>query len=155
MVDRKKLLTYKIFEGLDLEELDAVLACGEDLTYRDNDVILEESFAGEGPDDLFFIANGMVKVQLVPRGKDNRTAKRLATLKKGGVFGEMGLLKGKRRSAQVVAYGDELHVIKFRAQKLYDLFERYNHIGYVIMHNLASILSDRLIDLNFMWRDDI
>jgi len=67
----------------------------------------------------------------------------------------MGLLKGRRRSARVVAYGGAVHAIQFNGQKLYELFERYNHIGYLVMHNLASILSDRLIDVNFMWRDDI
>jgi CRP-like cAMP-binding protein len=154
VVDRDKLLACRIFDDLKIEELGAVLACGKELRFRDNEVILHESSVVEGS-DLFIIAEGMVKVQVGSERKDGTISNRLAILRKGDVFGEMGFLKGRRRSAQVVAYGDELQVIRISAEKLYDLFEKNNHIGYLIMQNLASILSDRLVDVNFMLRDDI
>ena len=83
-----------------------------------------------------------------------RWHKRLAVLKNSDVFGEMGLLRKRRRSAQVSAYSD-LTVLKVNQKKLFQLFVYNPRLGYIIMKNLAAILSDRIMEMNFMWRDDI
>ena len=155
MVSKEDILQYKIFEGLTLEELDAVFDISSEVSYRSGDVILEESSYG-ADSDFFVILQGNVKVeiqasQIQPEGKIN---KRLAVLKSGDVFGEMGLLRSKRRSAQVSAYSD-LMVRKVNQKKLFQLFVYNPRLGYLIMRNLAAILSDRIMDMNFMWRDEI
>jgi CRP-like cAMP-binding protein len=66
----------------------------------------------------------------------------------------MGLLRKRRRSAQVSAYSD-LTVLKVNQKKLFQLFVYNPRLGYMIMKNLAAILSDRIMEMNFMWRDDI
>jgi CRP-like cAMP-binding protein len=75
-------------------------------------------------------------------------------LKSGDVFGEIGLLRSKRRSAQVSAYSDML-ARKINQKKLFELFEYNSRLGYLLMRNLATILSDRIMDMNFMWRNEI
>jgi CRP-like cAMP-binding protein len=155
MLCKEDILQFKIFEGLTLEELDAVFDISDEVTYGSGDIILEESSYG-ADSDFFVILQGNVKVeiqasQIQPEGRIN---KRLAVLKSGDVFGDMGLLRSKRRSAQVSAYSD-LRVRKVNQKKLFQLFVYNPRLGYLIMRNLAAILSDRIMDMNFMWRDEI
>ena len=155
MLCKEDILQFKIFEGMTLEELDAVFDISDEVTYGSGDIILEESSYG-ADSDFFVILQGNVKVeiqasQIQPEGRMN---KRLAVLKSGDVFGDMGLLRSKRRSAQVSAYSD-LRVRKVNQKKLFQLFVYNPRLGYLIMRNLAAILSDRIMDMNFMWRDEI
>jgi len=155
MLSKEDILKFKIFEGLTFEELNAVFEISEEMFYKAGDIILEESSYGTDA-DFFVILGGNVKVELQASQKqiDKKINKRLAVLKSGDVFGEMGLLRSRRRSAQVSAYSD-LTVRKVNQKELFQLFNLNPRLGYMIMRNLASILSDRIMDMNFMWRDEI
>ena len=155
MLNKEDILQFRIFEGVTLEELDAVFDISQEISYRSGDVILEESSYG-ADSDFFVILQGNVKVELQASQlqTDDTVSKRLAVLKSGDVFGEMGLLRSKRRSAQVSAYSD-LIVRKVNQKKMFQLFVHNPRLGYLVMRNLASILSDRIMEMNFMWRDDI
>jgi len=155
MVPKEDILQFKIFEDLTLEELDAVFDISQEVSYKSGDVILEESSYGDDA-DFFVILQGNVKVEIQasPSQYGGTASKRLAVLKNGEIFGEMGLLRSKRRSAQVSAYSDLL-VLKVNQKKIFQVFGKTPRLGYVIMRNLASILSDRIMDMNFMWRNEI
>ena len=149
------ILKFKIFEGITHEELDAIFEISEESTYRAGDIILEESSFG-ADSDFYIILQGNVKVELQASQiqSDDKVNKRLTVLKWSDVFGEMSLLRSRRRSAQVSAYSD-LTVRKVDQKKLFQLFVYNPRLGYIIMRNLAAILSDRIMEMNFMWRDDI
>ena len=155
MLSKEDILQFKIFEGLTLEELEAVFDVSREMSYKSGDVILEESSYGSDA-DFFVIMNGNVKVELQASQKQSgrKISKRLAVLKSGDVFGEMGLLRSRRRSAKVSAYSD-LDVLKVNQKKLFQLFVNNPRLGYLVMRNLSAILSDRIMDMNFMWRDEI
>jgi len=155
MLTKEDILKFKIFEGLNLEELDTILALSQEVSYKSGEIILEESSYG-ADSDFFIILQGNVKVELAvsPILTEGKISKRLAVLKNGDIFGEMGLLRSKRRSAQVSAYSD-LIVRKVNQKKLFELFVYNPRLGYLIMRNLAAILSDRITDMNFMWRNEI
>lgn len=155
MLSKEDILQFKIFEGLTLEELEAVFDVSREMSYKSGDVILEESSYGADA-DFFVIMNGNVKVELQASQKQSgrKISKRLAVLKSGDVFGEMGLLRSRRRSAKVSAYSD-LDVLKVSQKKLFQLFVNNPRLGYLVMRNLSAILSDRIMDMNFMWRDEI
>ena len=155
MISREKILEFKIFEGVSLEELDAILDISEEKLYQAGEVILEESSFGTDS-DFYVILQGNVKVELQASrmNSDDKLSKRLAVLKSSEVFGEIGLLKNRRRTAKVSAYSD-LNVLKINQKKLFQLFIYNPRLGYIIMKNLAGILSDRIMDMNFMWRDEI
>ena len=155
MLTNDDLLQFKIFEGITPEELAVVLNISQEISYHAGETILEESsFVADA--DFFIIMQGNVKVELQASQVQTGTIvnKRLAVLKSGDVFGEMGLLRSRRRSAQVSAYSD-LTVLRVSQKKLFDLFVHNPRLGYQIMRNLAAILSDRIMEMNFMWRDDI
>lgn len=156
MIDKEAVKNFQIFDELADDELNGVLRFAKDIDYKAGEVILEEACI-KADSDLFVVLKGMVKVELeAPRSKmaGGPKSKRLAVLKDGAVFGEIGLLRGKGRSARVVAYSD-VSVLRIDQWKLYGLLESNQHIGYILMRNLAIILSNRLVDINFMWRDDI
>lgn len=155
MISKEDILTFKIFEGISPEELDAVLDISEEIFYKAGEVILEESSYG-ADSDFYAILQGNVKVELQATriNSAEKLSKRLAVLKGGEVFGEIGLLKGHRRTARVSAYSD-LTVLKINRKKLFQLFVYNPRLGYIMMKNLAGILSDRIMEMNFMWRDDI
>ena len=155
MISKEDILKFKIFEGVVHEELDAVFEISEEIVYNSGDLILEESSYG-ADSDFYIILQGNVKVELEASHiqSDDKVNKRLAVLKYSDVFGEMGLLRSRRRSARVSAYSD-LKVLKINQKKLFQLFVYNPRLGYLIMKNLAAILSDRIMEMNFMWRDDI
>jgi CRP-like cAMP-binding protein len=155
MITKEDIIDFRIFEGITLEELDAVLDISKEVLYKSGDIILEESSYG-ADSDFFVILQGNVKVELQASQvqSEGLVSKRLAVLKSGDVFGEMGLLRSKRRSAQVSAYSD-LIVRKVNQKKLFQLYVYNPRLGYLMMRNLAAILSDRIMEMNFMWRDDI
>jgi len=155
MVPKEELLKFKIFEDLSLEELDAVLEISDEVSFEPGEVILEESSFG-ADSDFYIILQGNVKVELQASqvNSDDKLNKRLTVLKSSDVFGEMGLLRKRRRSAQVTAYSD-LKALKVNQKQLFRLFVYNPRLGYIMMKNLAAILSDRIMEMNFMWRDDI
>ena len=155
MMPKEEILKFKIFEGLSLEELDSIIDISEEVSYESGDIILEESTYGSDS-DFYVILDGNVKVELQASQvlSDDKLSKRLAVLKSSDIFGEIGLLRNRRRTAQVSAYSD-LTVLKVNQEKFFQLFVYNPRLGYMIMKNLAAILSDRIMEMNFMWRDDI
>jgi len=155
MLTKEDMLKFKIFEGLTLEDLDAILDISQEISYKSDDIILEESSYG-ADSDLFVILRGNVKIELQSKQiySEDKISKRLTVLKSSDIFGEMGLLRKTRRSAQVSAYSD-LTVLKVNQSKLFQLFVYNPRLGYLIMRNLCAILAERIMDMNFMWRDDI
>jgi CRP-like cAMP-binding protein len=155
MIPKEDLLKFKIFEDISLEELDAIFEISSEVSYKPGEIILEESSYG-ADSDFYIILQGNVKVELQASqiDSDDKLNKRLAVLKNSDVFGEMCLLRKRRRSAKVSAYSD-LTALKINQKKLFQLFVYNPRLGYIIMKNLAAILSDRIMEMNFMWRDDI
>ena len=110
MLSKEDIIEFKIFEGITPEELDAVVDISQEVSFGAGEIILEESSYGSDS-DFFVILQGNVKVELQASQvqHEGKVNKRLAVLKSGDVFGEMGLLRSKRRSAQVSAYSDLLN----------------------------------------------
>ncbi len=144
---------FKIFKGLSLEELDKIIPLGIEKKYDEDEVIIEEDSKGS---DIYVILKGRVNVEIKMSSSQSSgsSGMRVTTLREGEVFGEISFLEGGRRSAGVIAL-DKISVLKIDGEKLYKLFDRDNHLGYLIMRNISSILSQRLCDINFRWRDNI
>jgi len=155
MNDEERIRGFQIFNDLNKEDLERVLKFSRQLAYKAGDIILEEANSTAGS-DLFLILKGMVKVELdaVQLDESQKSCKRLAVLKDGEVFGEIGLLRGTKRSARVAAYSD-VTVLRIDQRELFGYLETNPQLGYILMRNLAIILSERLMDVNFLWRDAI
>ncbi len=89
-----------IFSEVSEEHLNEILSHCKDKKAAKGDVIVSENEKG---DSMFLILDGEVKVSLVSEeGKEII----LSTLRKGDFFGEMSLLDGEPRSANVIALTD-------------------------------------------------
>ncbi len=88
------LASVPIFSSLDAKGLDAVAKAGKTQSYDAGKTIVEAGATGVG---FFFILGGEVEVR--QRGRT------IAKLGKGQFFGEMALIDGQPRTADVVAVG--------------------------------------------------
>ena len=83
-----------IFSALDSKELEAIAKAGKQQSYGAGQNIVEQGATGVG---FFFVLDGDVEVR--------QKGKTLAKLGKGQFFGEMALIDGQPRTADVVAVG--------------------------------------------------
>lgn len=141
MIDKAIISKYDFFSGLNPEELDKVLSLYHEAAYTPNEMIIERA---DTASNVYLILKGnvVVEVDTLHKGK-----KELAILEEGDIFGEISFLENKGRSACVTAR-EEVNTIAMDIQKLNELFEEDNHLGYVMVRNLASTLSERLLDIS-------
>ncbi|MBW1988074.1 MAG: cyclic nucleotide-binding domain-containing protein [Deltaproteobacteria bacterium] len=140
-----------LFSGFTRGELEQILAMGKEEHFARGDVIIEESVAST---DLFVLLSGAVSVEIqMVRAGGKRVQEQIVRLRAPDVFGEIAFLEGKRRSASVVAL-DNIRVLRLDGPSVKDLFKARPRMGYVAMSNLCLILSHRLIDSNFRWRNE-
>ena len=153
MLARENIAKFEIFEGLNADEIDNILSMGQELACQDTGIIFEDSSLSS---DFFILIEGRVSVEIDVShiDKNGRKKVQLAILRAGDVFGEIGFLGGKRRSASVKAI-ENVWVLKINGKKLEEYFADNKHTGYRMMRNLALILAQRITDVIFMLRDDI
>jgi CRP/FNR family cyclic AMP-dependent transcriptional regulator len=131
----------QLFSGLSQAELERIAALGEQRVFQRGDMILSE---GDTSRELFIVGGGTVEIYL----QTAQTSTPLINLGVGQIFGEMTLVDLGARSATVRATDDEtvLQVIPHDAFR--QLCEEDNHIGYIVMRNLAAEMSLRLRHYN-------
>ncbi len=99
-----------LFGSLTDQQRASIAAATVTRTYGDGEGIVRQ---GEPGDSMYVLCAGQVSVLLAPDRRE------VATIQKGGYFGEMSLLTGESRSATVVARGETV-VLELTA----DLFRR-------------------------------
>jgi len=133
-----KLSEVEAFRGLSPEELEKIAAITIIDRFRSGEVIFEDSYPGH---DLYVIISGRVSVQMesiTPHGVVS-----LTTIKPGEILGEFALIDSEPRSATALCT-EETEVLIISGDRLRDLFERQNHIGFIVMRNLARIVCERI-----------
>ena len=127
-----------IVAGLDAAEIALLESVLIKRHYGARDKIIHE---GDSADSLFLLAAGSVSVYLnLPNGS---RGKRLSSLSPGLAFGELSLLDGRRRSADVVA---DMPVVCYilSTEKLNALALDHPQIKYKLILNIARELSAKL-----------
>ena len=130
-----------LFEGLDDEQLDAIALVTITRRFDKDQVII---LAEEEGDALFIISSGQVKVSIV--SEDGREVI-LSLLGTGSVFGELSLLDGKPRSANVVAT-ENTDLYMLRRSDFLQLVYKVPQIAVGLLAELAARLrkTDRKIE---------
>jgi glutaminase len=110
----------------------------EETRFQAGDVILRE---GDPAEALFLLAEGLVTVCL--RMENGAGKKRISTITPGLAFGELALLDGGTRSADVIA-DTAVKCYILPVAKLEILAERHPEVYARLMLNIARELSARL-----------
>ena len=134
------LKTVSLFWDLDVTELGYISEKMVSKKFESGNLIFLEETKGE---NLFFVVEGSVKVTRL--SKDGREVI-LAMLNEGDFFGEMSLLDGESRSANVIALEDTEVLSLFRDDFL-DVLHAYPKIAIQLLKEMTSRLrkSDRQI----------
>ncbi len=140
-MDTSFLRKVPLFEGLTDEDLEAIAKVTISRTYDKDQIII---LAEEEGDALFIIESGQVKVSIV--SEDGREVI-LSLLGNGAVFGELSLLDGKPRSANVVAT-ENTGLYMVRRTDFLQLIYKVPKISIALLAELAARLrkTDRKIE---------
>jgi CRP/FNR family cyclic AMP-dependent transcriptional regulator len=141
------LQNVELFFGLNESEISELLNLCHQRHYHSGQAIITQ---GDQGGELYIITDGFVEVQLDKNQHGEMIT--VVTLGIGQIFGEMALVDKGLRSATVRA-GEEPTVVQvIRRQAFEQLCEKNNHIGFVVMRNIASDLSFKLRHLNLRER---
>jgi len=94
---------------------------------------------GDTGNEMYVMINGTADVFLT----FDTQRRRVRQMKRGDVFGEMGLIGHHERTADVIA-AEEVEVMAVNERFLDRLQRRYPRIGAKIFLNIAKIISARL-----------
>lgn len=98
-------------------------------------------YEGDRAEDLYIIKSGEVSIYKDLPGGERRD---YVTLKKGDLFGEMGVITGSPRSFSVKVSSLKSEVYVITKEDFLYMMEKYPHLSL----NLAKILSGRIADTN-------
>lgn len=132
--------TISLFAGLRPLQAKIVTLMGELQVFPPGHTILRR---GDTGNEMYVLLNGAADVFIAANG----APRRVRTLTRGDVFGEMGLIRRHERTADVVAT-EEVEVLMVNERFLNRLKRRYPRIATEIFFNISKILSDRLEDAN-------
>jgi glutaminase len=139
------LAELNIFKGLTPNELRKLETIVRPLMFEKGDVIMRE---GDEAKLVFVLARGSVSVQIrVPDHDGGERKKRVASIGPGLTFGEMALLDGGKRSADIVA-DERVICYGLSVEQLEELGVRYPAISKTILSNLSREFSERLRQAN-------
>jgi CRP/FNR family transcriptional regulator, cyclic AMP receptor protein len=129
-----QLMRIPALKSMDGEDLKYLVAASQAKDFRTGDIIFEE---GSMSKKIFYLISGKVKV--IKDSQDLMTLQRT-----GDVFGEMGPIGGKARSASVKALTD-VHCIQIDLSVIDSKNRSDTHMfRYLIFRGFAEILAGRL-----------
>lgn len=123
-----------LFSGLRPFQAKIVVLLGKLAKAKPGEMLTQQ---GELKEELYVLLNGRVDVY---RSEDRRV---IRSCGRGEVIGEMGLVRHKARSADIVV-AEETEYIVIDAASLDRMQRRYPRIAATVFLNLTRILSDRL-----------
>ncbi|MDB4859899.1 cyclic nucleotide-binding domain-containing protein [Candidatus Marinimicrobia bacterium] len=151
---KKNINTFKIFNGLSNDEIELFTDFIKIKEYKRNQTIINE---GDDGDSLLFILKGEIIISqalTLATNKYDQTdtrEKQLTNLNSDDheiMLGEIALCSpDKKRNASVKAIKDcEIAEINFN--KIFEICNENNSVGYKIMKNLSEIITNNLINSN-------
>ncbi len=128
--------TIPLFAGLRPFQAKLVTLMGELKSFPKGQPIVRQ---GESGNEMYVVINGTADVFM----HSSEQSRKLGSLERGDVFGEMGLIRHHERMADVIATQD-VEVLAVNERFLERIKRRYPRIATEIFSNISKILSDRL-----------
>ncbi|MEE9259167.1 MAG: cyclic nucleotide-binding domain-containing protein [Nitrospinaceae bacterium] len=144
------LKPIKIFQGLGGEDLNSIYKIARPKALDKGEYIFKENSPG---DRIFLLSEGIVDIVVAnPVNKSESIV--LAKLKPHDVIGEFTLFDDAPRSASAIAQ-IPITYMEIKNSDLFDLFEKNNRIGMVVLKNLGTILCGRLRSTDLELRNSL
>ena len=124
------LADTKVFGALPPDQLERLLARGAERTYDDGEAIVR---TGEPGHELYLVLEGSVRIV--------RGGRTLATFAQGDVVGEVAVLDGRPRSADIVAEGPA-RCLTLPREALREAIETEPQVAWELLGVMASRLRD-------------
>ncbi|WP_420642359.1 cyclic nucleotide-binding domain-containing protein [Candidatus Leptofilum sp.] len=131
------LKRVQLFANLKADELDQLAAICQEKSIGAGEVIIRQNTTGN---EMYIVAEGSAEVFI--QGVDD--ARSLVVLGKGQVIGEMALIDQGYRSASVRTTREGATLYLIESEAFYQLCEANNHIGFIVMRNLAIDIAFKL-----------
>jgi len=122
------LSSVPLFSGFGQKQVRLVAESGREYKYKVGTTIVEDGSVGVG---FYMVLNGRVEVRKGPRV--------LASLSNGQYFGEMSLIDGEPRSADVLAV-QPTECFTLSTQTFYALVKRHPELALLMLKELAKRL---------------
>ena len=141
MVTTEALRQCELFSELEDAELELIVPLCRERTYGPGEIIC---VAEEEADELFILQEGQVSLHIKLSSVVERSgAMTIDALEPGRIFGWSSIVKQQRFTATARA-SQPARVLAIQASGLQRLFDRNMHIGFVVMKQLANVISSRL-----------
>jgi Cyclic nucleotide-binding domain len=137
MVDRViGLQSVPMFSDLDPEDLQLIANIADEVQYRANEQVYR---AGDEGNNMLVIMEGEAVVSSIDEGVSSE----IARYGKGAHVGELALLQGAKRSADVNAGADGLHALVIGKIDLISILQERPSVTMSMLSTLATRLADR------------
>jgi CRP-like cAMP-binding protein len=143
------LKSNKLFDGLNDEEVGKVAEICNKKEYDVGSVIFNEGSNGTG---MYILVEGQVDIQM-SMGIDDEPST-VHVIHEREVFGELSLVDRIPRSATARSAGKSVAFL-LEADKFKDLSRNNTRIGYIVMRNIAHIVSSRLRKTNIKYTESL
>jgi len=130
-MDLELLRTVPLFSEMSDRDLERVINVGSTQKYHKDNLILIEEEIGSS---MFIILDGRVKISRI---SDDGREVILSIMSEGDFFGEMSLLDGQTRSANVTAI-DPAELFMIRREEFLQLLHDYPQIAINLLKELAQ-----------------
>jgi len=143
------LKNNQIFKGLNDEEVNDIAKICYEKEFKNGSTIFQESSSGTG---MYILIQGQVDIQM-SMGLESDLAT-VHVVKEGKVFGELSLVDKAPRSDSTKVVGNSRAFI-LEADKFESLCDKNYRIGFIVMRNIAKIVSTRLRDTNIKYTESL
>ncbi len=137
MVSVETLNKFDVFKGLNNEELEKIARICREHTFEQGQAVFSE---GSKAEDLYILQKGKVAIELEIRYSGRRVKAAITTLGPGRPISWAAVVEPHILTSSATCE-EKAEVIAIKGADLLDLFQKDNHIGYVVMKNLAAVIS--------------
>lgn len=137
MVAIEKLRKFKIFNSLNERELELIADIAKEESYKAHERIFEEKALAT---NLYLLLEGKVEIKI--RGDDVEPVV-IDIVGSGEIFGWSAVTEPYTFTAAAWT-SEETGLIILKGERLRELFEKNNHIGYRVVKEVAAVISRRL-----------
>jgi len=151
MVSPEILKGFVLFSGLSQTELAGIARLCRERTYESSPVIFT---MGGSAADVYLLKTGKVDIQIEFKIYDYEIITTVYTVGKGEIFGWSALVPPHRLTGSARCEG-KADVIMINGKELMEFLEKDRRIGYIVMKNLAALISSRLASTTIALRHEI